>query len=260
MNDIIVKVGNVDVSNTTHTAAVEALKKAGSRVILVSFFLLAIFFQQNGFNFLCFILFLLMLSSNSRYLSLRCLYGLLDFYFIKNQTNPVTKTKKYKLNESYKYINLILAYKSGMVVRVIFVSQNLSEGYRWWHFTLKWLQQSFLSVLFSHSFYDIANQTKSSSVKETNVSYSNIKISQGWVGTRKIFSFPLPFPSLYSVISSCRGKGVYWFCFFCNIKISLINVHTSGCNFTSCFLTVCQAVKGTNRKCDGDWTEEGDQR
>ncbi|XP_025080157.1 disks large homolog 1-like isoform X3 [Pomacea canaliculata] len=34
MNDIIVKVGNVDVSNTTHTAAVEALKKAGSRVIL----------------------------------------------------------------------------------------------------------------------------------------------------------------------------------------------------------------------------------
>ncbi|KAK7486481.1 hypothetical protein BaRGS_00022282 [Batillaria attramentaria] len=34
LNDIIVKVGDEDVSNTTHTAAVEALKKSGSKVFL----------------------------------------------------------------------------------------------------------------------------------------------------------------------------------------------------------------------------------
>nr|KAG5699268.1 hypothetical protein BaRGS_000470 [Batillaria attramentaria] len=33
LNDIIVKVGDEDVSNTTHTAAVEALKKSGSKYV-----------------------------------------------------------------------------------------------------------------------------------------------------------------------------------------------------------------------------------
>ena len=43
LNDIIVRVGDEDVSNTTHTAAVDALKRAGSKVVLVSLGLLNCF-------------------------------------------------------------------------------------------------------------------------------------------------------------------------------------------------------------------------
>lgn len=35
MNDIIVKVNETDVSNATHSEAVDALKQAGTRVVLV---------------------------------------------------------------------------------------------------------------------------------------------------------------------------------------------------------------------------------